>query len=469
MGSEIKEACGLFGIYGHDEAAELTFKGLFALQHRGQEGAGIVSSNRQRLEQHIGLGLVSEVFHAEQLERLRNPIAIGHTRYSTTGATTLHNTQPILVDYWRGQVAVAHNGNLVNHHDLRSQFEQSGSIFQTTTDSENIVHLIARPGFNDNRDAIMDTLKHIKGAFCLLILTPREMVAVRDPNGIRPLSLGRLNHSYVVASETCAFDLIGAKYIRDIKPGEALFIDDWGLDSRAYCDESNCFKAHCIFENIYFARPDSLLENESVHEFRKRLGRQLAREHPVEADVVIAVPDSGNAAAPGFALESGIPYDHGFIRNHYVGRTFIDPSVTTRGKKVDMKLNPVIEVIKDKRVVVVDDSIVRGNTTLEKTKTLRAIGAKEIHMRVSCPPIRNPCFYGIDFPTRSELIAATNDIEQIEKILKVDSLGYLSIDGMLSCTNNGTDSYCTACFSGHYPVKVDGKFSKDTLEKDKCD
>ncbi|MBI2195085.1 MAG: amidophosphoribosyltransferase [Planctomycetes bacterium] len=470
MSSEIHEACGLFGIYGHDEAVQLTFNGLFALQHRGQEGVGIVSSDRQSLKTYRGLGLVSEVFHPEELARLRNPIAIGHVRYSTTGSSTLRNTQPILVDYWRGQVAVAHNGNLVNARELRDRFEQGGSIFQTTTDSETIVHLIARPGFRENREAILDAMKHIRGAYCLLILTPREMVAVRDSQGFRPLCLGRLAGAYVVSSETCALDLLGATYVRDIEPGEVLFIDDWGLDSRRGAAPDGAAPAQCIFENIYFARPDSQLSSESVHEFRKRLGRRLAREHPAQADVVIAVPDSGNAAALGFSLESGIPLDHGFIRNHYVGRTFIDPAVKGRGRKVSMKLNPVIEVIRGQRVVVVDDSIVRGVTTLEKVKRLRAVGAKEIHMRVSCPPIRHPCFFGIDFPTSSELIAARHDVEHIRRILEVDSLGYLSLEGMLACVSQagGTRGYCTACFSGRYPVPVPEHLTKEILEGPGC-
>lgn len=464
----MKEACGLFGIYGHEEAVQLTFNGLFALQHRGQEGAGIVSSDRQQLQIYRGLGLVSEVFKTEDLARLKNPIAIGHVRYSTTGSSTLRNTQPILVDYWRGQVAVAHNGNLVNARDLRDRFEQGGSIFQTTTDSETIVHLIARPGFRENREAIMDAVKHIQGAYCLLILTPRELVALRDPQGFRPLCLGKVDGAHVVASETCALDLLGATYLRDIEPGEVLFIDDWGLDSRRFSQAGEQPSAQCIFENIYFARPDSRLTHESVHEFRKRLGHQLALEHPADADVVIAVPDSGNAAALGFSLESGIPLDHGFIRNHYVGRTFIDPAVKGRVRKVSMKLNPVSEVIRNKRVVVVDDSIVRGVTTIEKVKRLRAVGAREIHMRVSCPPIRHPCFFGIDFPTRSELIASKNEVEEIRRILEVDSLGYLSLEGMMASVPKGSKGYCNACFTGRYPMEVPAHLTKEILEAPGC-
>jgi len=464
MGPKVKEACGLFGIYGDDDAAGITYRGLFALQHRGQEGAGIVSSDREQLKLHRGLGLVNEVFGPEEMSRLQNPIAIGHVRYSTTGSTTIQNTQPILVDYWRGQVAVAHNGNLVNAGELRDRFELGGSIFQTTVDSETIVHLIARPGFKENREAIIDSVQQIRGAFCLLILTPRELVAVRDPHGFRPLCLGKLDSAYVVTSETCALDLLGAAYIRDIEPGEALFIDDWGLDRRRFDPGHDDRRANCIFERIYFARPDSILSQESVHEFRKRLGDRLAREHPVDADVVIAVPDSGNSAALGFSLASGIPLDHGFIRNHYVGRTFIDPNAKDRGRKVSMKLNTVAQVIRGKSVVVVDDSIVRGVTTLEKIRQLRAVGPKEIHLRVSCPPLRFPCFYGIDFPTRSELIASNHEVEQIQRMLAVDSLGYLSLEGMLACVNDGRENYCTACFDGRYPVSIEEQLSKQMLE-----
>lgn len=464
MSPKVKEACGLFGIYGDDDAAAITYRGLFALQHRGQEGAGIVTSNRERLKLHRGLGLVNEVFGPEEMDRLRNPIAIGHVRYSTTGSSTIQNTQPILVDYWRGQVAVAHNGNLVNASDLRSRFELGGSIFQTTVDSETIIHLIARPGFKENREAIIDSVQQIRGAFCLLILTPRELVAVRDPHGFRPLCLGKLDSAYVVTSETCALDLLGAAYIRDIEPGEALFIDDWGLDSRRFDKGHDGRRANCIFERIYFARPDSIFSQESVHEFRKRLGDRLAREHPVDADVVIAVPDSGNSAALGFSLASGIPLDHGFIRNHYVGRTFIDPNARDRGRKVSMKLNTVAQVIRGNRVVVVDDSIVRGVTTTEKIRQLRAASPKEIHLRVSCPPLRFPCFYGIDFPTRAELIASNHEVEQIQRMLGVDSLGYLSLEGMLACVKDGRENYCTACFDGRYPVSIEGQLSKHMLE-----
>jgi amidophosphoribosyltransferase len=468
MDADIKEACGLFGIYGHDSAVEVTYRGLFALQHRGQEGAGIVSSDRQRLKLHRGLGLVNEVFGSDELARLRNPIAIGHVRYSTTGSCTIQNTQPILVDYWRGQAAVAHNGNLVNARELRNRFEMSGSIFQTTVDSETIVHLIARPGFNENREAILDSVQQIRGAFCLLILTPRELVAVRDPYGFRPLCLGKLDSAYVVTSETCALDLLGAAFIREIEPGEALFIDDWGLDSRRFDKGHDGRRSHCIFESIYFARPDSVLSGESVHEFRKRLGDRLAREHPVEAECVIPVPDSGNSAALGFSTASRIPLDYGFIRNHYVGRTFIDPNVKDRGRKVSMKLNTVAEVIRGKRVVVVDDSIVRGVTTLEKIRQLRAVGPREIHLRVSCPPLRFPCFFGIDFPTRAELIASNHEVEQIQRMLGVNSLGYLSQEGMLTCVRDGRENYCTACFDGRYPVSIESQLSKNMLENLGC-
>ncbi|MBI3615793.1 MAG: amidophosphoribosyltransferase [Candidatus Omnitrophica bacterium] len=463
MSDEIKEHCGLFGIYNHPEAARLTYLGLFSLQHRGEESAGIVSSDGQTLYKHVGMGLVEDVFTEQNLLSLKGHTAIGHTRYSTTGSSLLKNAQPLQVDYSRGSIAIAHNGNLINALLLRDELEAHGSIFQTTIDSEVILHLLADPDYAHFEEALVDTLRRIKGAFSLLILREDEMIGIRDPNGFRPLCLGQLNESTLLASETCALDLLGAKFVRELEPGEVVIINRSGI--RSLKPFSATEPSHCIFEHVYFARPDSIIFGESVHQVRQRLGRRLAREHPADADVVIAIPDSGNSAALGYSLESGIPFDIGMTRNHYVGRTFIQPSQQTRDFQVRVKFNPVKAALNGKRVVVVDDSIVRGTTCKARLKSIRAAGAREIHMRVSCPPIKHPCFYGIDFPTRKELIACTHSLEEIQKFLEVDSLGFISLEGLLSAVTGNKNNYCTACYSGKYPIPFGKEADKYILER----
>ncbi len=463
MSDEIKESCGLFGVYNHPEASRLTYLGLFSLQHRGEESAGIVTSDTHTLTKHIGMGLVEDVFTQEDLSNLKGRLSIGHTRYSTTGSSLLKNAQPLQVDYSRGSIAIAHNGNLINALFLRDELEAHGSIFQTTIDSEVILHLLADPQYAHFEEALVDTLLKLKGAFSLLILREDELIGVRDPNGFRPLCIGRLGEATLLASETCALDLLGAEFLREVEPGEVVVINASGIRSLKPFPPQT--PSHCIFEHVYFARPDSFIFGESVHQVRQRLGRQLAREHPADADVVIAIPDSGNSAALGFSLESGIPFEIGMTRNHYVGRTFIQPNQQTRDFQVRVKFNPVKAALSGKRVVVVDDSIVRGTTCKARLKSIRAAGAKEIHMRVSCPPIKNPCFYGIDFPTRQELIACTHSLEQIQEFLEVDSLGYLSIEGLLSAVKEDKSHYCTACYSGKYPLPFGREADKYILER----
>ena len=463
-----KEACGVFGIYGHPDAVHLTYLGLYALQHRGEESAGIVSTDGKKMYAHRGMGLVADVFNENFLSNLKGHTAIGHTRYSTTGSSLLKNAQPLLVDYSRGSLAVGHNGNLVNADVLRAELEAHGSIFQTTVDSEIILHLMANPRYVRRDEALLDILKRIKGAFTLVLLTEDEMMGVRDPNGFRPLCLGRIDGAYVLASETCALDLIGATFIREIEPGEAVFIDAKGLRSVKAFLPAEVKPSHCIFEHVYFARPDSVIFGENVHQVRQNLGRQLAREHPAEADIVIPVPDSGNSAALGYSMESGIPFEFGMTRNHYVGRTFIQPTQNIRDFKVKVKFNPIREVLKGRRIVLVDDSIIRGTTSKARVKSLFDMGAKEVHLRVSCPPSRHPCFYGIDFPTQKELIAVNHTVEEIQKFLGVTSLGYLSIEGLLAAVKGPKENYCTACFSGKYPVDFGGEGDKYSLERSKC-
>ena len=449
----IHDQCGVFGILGNRQAARLTYLGLYALQHRGQESAGIVTSDNGKVHLHKGMGQVADVFRDnEVIDRLTGNIAIGHTRYSTTGASSLINIQPFLITNRDKYLAVGHNGNLTNSLELRRKLDAKGSIFQTTSDTEIILHLVATSKKSTHLERICDALGTIKGAFSLLFLTENSIVAARDANGFRPLALGKFDGSWVVASETCAFDLIGAKYIRDVEPGEVLEITRKGL--RSIFPMKKAKSACCIFEYIYFARPDSKIFGENVDKVRRRLGRQLAKEHPVEADIVIGIPDSANTATLGFAEASGIPFEIGLIRNHYVGRTFIDPHQEIRDLDVRVKFNAVKGVLKDKRVVVVDDSIVRGTTSKKLVQMIREAGAKEVHFRVSSPPIISPCFFGIDMPTRKELIAANKTVKQIEKYLGVDSLRYLSIDGMLSMPSLPNTSFCTSCFSGKYPMKV---------------
>jgi amidophosphoribosyltransferase len=449
---DIHEECGVFGVYGHQEAANLTYLGLYALQHRGQEGAGICSSDGKSLHLEKAMGLVAEIFSEKRLRRLPGHVAIGHNRYSTAGSSVLKNVQPFLANFALGSIAVAHNGNLVNADPVRANLETDGAIFQSSSDSEVILHLIARSRKEDPYERIIDALQQMRGAFSLLFLREDELIAVRDPYGVRPLALGKLDNSFVVGSETCAFDLINATYIRDIEPGEMVIINKDGLRS------INALKsprlAHCVFEFIYFSRPDSYIFNHTgVNTIRNNFGRQLAKDSPVDADIVIAVPDSGVPAAIGYAAESCIPFDFGLIRNHYVGRTFIEPRQSIRHFGVKIKLNPIRDLLNNKRVIVVDDSIVRGTTSKKIVKMIREVGgAKEVHMRISSPPTIGPCFYGIDTPTRQELIASTHMVEEIRKYITADSLAYMDIDGLRSIIPH-PENFCTACFDNKYPIK----------------
>lgn len=463
--AKAREYCGLFGIYDCDDAVEKVFCGLYSLQHRGEESAGIASSDGKSIKHHKNFGLVNDVFSPESLRRIKNPHAIGHVRYSTFGSSdNIDNVQPMVVLYSKGEVAIAHNGQLLDASKLRNDYEQHGSIFHTTSDTEVIVHLMAKPSHVEKPN-FSHVLNHLKGAFSLLFLTKDEMVGVRDRNGFRPLSIGRLNNSYVLSSETCAFDQIGAEFVRDVEPGEVVYINKDGLKSEIYCSPRRIRPASCIFELVYFSRPDSNVFGENVHLFRKKLGRRLAKELPVDADIVIAVPEGGNSAAMGYSEASGIPLERGFIRNHYVGRTFILPEQGSRQKKVELKLNAIAEVVRGKRVVVVDDSIVRGTTSKSRLKLLCKAGAKEIHLRISCPPHRFPCHYGIDFQIKDELIAAKHTLEEIKDFLNADSLGYLSTEGMLGCTSSPSNHYCNACFTGNYPASIEN-VGKKTLIKE---
>jgi amidophosphoribosyltransferase len=455
--------CGIFAVFGHPNAAVLTYYGLFALQHRGQESAGIVTTggNNSSFHLHRDMGLVSQVFGQEELERLKGTRAVGHTRYSTTGSSTLKNAQPFVVDCIRGQIAVAHNGNLINADVLRDELERNGSIFQTTADSEIIPHLLAQP--LKNGGSPLSVLRRLEGAFSLLIMSEREIIAVRDPFGFRPLVLGKLDGAYVLASETCAFDLIHAEFIREIEPGEVVIISEDGIRSEwPFRDEAPAF---CMFEYVYFARPDSIMGGVNVAKVRTEMGRELARRFPAEADIVVPVPDSGNYAALGFAQELNIPFEHAFVRNHYIGRTFLQPSQLIRDFDVRVKLNLIKEAVEGKRVVVVDDSIVRGTTARARVVNLREAGAKEVHMRVSCPPHRFACHYGIDFPDPEKLIANQLSMEAICEYLNVDSLGYLDVEGMVRATGKPVNHFCLACFTGNYPLPVDPELDKFIMEK----
>jgi amidophosphoribosyltransferase len=457
-----REACGIFAVYNHKDAVELTYYGLFALQHRGQESAGIACLMGGRIKSYLGMGLVGEVFKDEFFAKFRSNVAIGHTRYSTAGSSNVRNAQPITVDYSGGQISVAHNGNLSNGWQLRRELEEQGSIFQTTSDSEVVLHLLARPEIKNSDNPIAAALGHMKGAFSFIFLTNDAILATRDPNGFRPLCIGKLGDSYVLASETCAFDMLGVKYVRDVEPGELVRIDANGLHSQRWCEVRR--RSHCVFEHVYFARPDSRVFGTNVHLSRKAMGHQLAIEAPAEADIVVPVPDSGTSAAQGFAEQSGLPLEQGFIRNHYVGRTFIAPSQGQRDIGVKIKLNAVRDVVAGKRVVVVDDSIIRGTTSKGRVKRLYDAGAKEVHLRISCPPTRHPCYYGIDFPDPKELIAnQLADVEAIREYLGIDSLAYLSVEGLLKSVGQG-QNYCTACFSGDYPVAYDAAFEKTAME-----
>jgi amidophosphoribosyltransferase len=452
------DECGVFGVFGHPEAANLTYLGLYALQHRGQESAGIVSSDGEELHLHRAMGEVEEIFQPAVLAKLPGTAAIGHTRYSTAGDKALLNAQPIMIDCNKGKVALGHNGNLTNAAEWRRKLEHRGSIFQTNSDTEVIVHLIARSQARNLSGAIGDTLNQVEGAYSLLLLTPDELYAVRDPRGFRPLVLGLLPATdtapgaWMVASETCAFDLLNARYVREIEPGEMVRISRSGIESIRFAPVKP--QQHCVFEHVYFSRPDSIIFGRSVNESREALGRRLAQEHPADADIVVPVPDSGVPAAVGYALESKIPFRMGLIRNHYIGRTFIEPSQAIRNFGVKLKLNPVRGLIEGKRVVLVDDSIVRGTTSRKIVRMVREAGAREVHVRISCPPTISPCYYGVDTPTREELIASSNSPEQIRKYLGADSLGYISMEGLRSAVNDHEGKFCTSCYTGVYPTDL---------------
>jgi amidophosphoribosyltransferase len=458
-----REECGIFAVYGLEEAAKLTYFGLYALQHRGQESAGIVASDGRHVVEHKAMGLVPDMFGEEVLSRLKGNMALGHVRYSTTGSSLLMNAQPLKIHHLGKTLAIAHNGNLVNARQIRAQMESEGSIFQTTTDSEVVLHLIARAMKKGLERAMLESMSQVKGAYSMVIMTEDSLLAFRDPHGFRPLCLGRLNSGYVLTSETCALDLVEAEYVREVEPGEILIINSRGVQSIR--SEKASRKAQCIFELIYFSRPDSTVFGQNVYLFRKKQGQLLAEEFPVKADLVMPFPDSGNYAAIGYAQTSGIPLEMGVIRNHYVGRTFIQPSQSMRDFAVKVKLNPVKELLKDRRVVIIEDSIIRGTTAKTRIKTLRTIGAKEIHLLVSCPPHRFPCFYGIDFSTRGELIAARKTVEEIRDYIGLDSLGYLSMDNLVKATHIPREDLCFACFDGNYPVPIDEGFSKFCLEE----
>jgi amidophosphoribosyltransferase len=446
-----KENCGIFGIFGHAAAVDLTYLGLYSLQHRGEESCGIAVMGGRGIKQITGMGLVPEVLNPKKLKDLKGNTAIGHVRYSTTGSSILRNAQPFLINHHKFSVSIAHNGNLVNAENLRRGMEKQGSIFQSTMDSEVILHLLVRSKKSSFEDRLHEALSECQGAFSLIFLCEDKIVGVRDPHGLRPLCIGKKESSYVLASETCSLDIIDAEYLRDVAPGEMVVIDSSGIKSLKPFERRPT--AQCVFEFIYFSRPDSIVFGDSVYRVRKALGRQLALEYPVKADMVISIPDSGNYAALGYAEESGLPFEFGMVRNHYVGRTFIQPTQEMRKHGVKIKLNPIKSVLKGKSVVVVEDSIVRGTTTSSRVQEIRAAGAREIHMRISCPPIKHPCFYGIDFPSRKELIANSFDsIEGIADRIGVDSLKYLGMEQMLAAI--GDDNFCTACFSGVYPTKI---------------
>jgi amidophosphoribosyltransferase len=458
-----KHYCGVFGIFGHPNAAELTYYGLYALQHRGQESAGIVSCDGRQFREYKRMGLVSQIFNGEVLHNLVGHMAIGHTRYSTTGSSHLRNAQPLTGDSKRGQLAIAHNGNLTNAAQLREELEDKGAIFQTTVDSEIILHLLCQPAAGGQESNLLQTVRRIEGAYSLAIMTEHELIGVRDPFGFRPLCLGKTAEgAWVLASESCALDLISAKFIRDVEPGEIVIIDKTGVRSlQAFPEHKQ--RAFCIFEYVYFARPDSTIANRNVYRVRVEMGRELAREHPIEADLVLPVPDSGNCAALGYSLASGIPYEMAFVRNHYVGRSFLQPSQLIRDFDVRVKLNLIADLVKGKRVIVVDDSIVRGTTCKARVNNLKEAGATEVHVLVSCPPHMNPCVYGIDFPDRSKLMAANHSVDEIRKYLNADSLAYLSEEGMVRATGLPAESFCMACYNGKYPVPYDPVMDKHIM------
>jgi amidophosphoribosyltransferase len=447
---KFKDECGIFGIFGHPEAASLTSLGLYALQHRGQESAGIAAADGERMRLARGMGQVADAFKEETLEGLPGHLAIGHTRYSTAGKSTLENAQPFLIDCAHGQIAVGHNGNLVNARELRDDLVRAGSIFQTTSDTEVVLHLYARSRAPSVEEALVESIRQVSGAFSMVLLTKNRLIAARDPHGFRPLALGSLGDAWIVCSETCALDLIGATYVRDVEPGELLIISDGGLRSIKPYPPAQL--AHCVFEHVYFARPDSYVFGRSVNEVRTSLGRILATESPIEADVVVPIPDSGVCAAIGYAAKAGLPLQFGLIRNHYVGRTFIQPQQSIRDFAVKVKLNPVRSILEGRRVVLVDDSIVRGTTSRKIVRLVKAAGAHEVHVRVSCPPTVSPCYYGVDTPSRDELIGATHSLDEIRDYVEADSLAYLSLNGLREAVGERKNAYCTSCYTGVYPV-----------------
>src|SRR2546425_3708484 len=450
MFDKFREECGVFGIYGHPEASNLTYLGLYALQHRGQESAGIAASDGTGIRHSKSMGYVNEAFNQETLETLPGHLAIGHVRYSTAGDSKLSNAQPIVIECMHGSLALGHNGNLVNAGDVREALVRQGAILQASSDSGVVVHLSARSPEPTVEGALVDAISQVRGAFSFVMMTKDRVIGVRDPHGFRPLVIGRLGDALVVCSETCALDLIGATYVRDVEPGEIVVFSAQGLKSMKPFAPAP--QSQCVFEHVYFARPDSYVFGESVNEVRTNLGRRLAREAPVDADVIVPVPDSGVCAAIGFSEESGVPMRMGLIRNHYVGRTFIEPQQSIRHFGVRVKLNPVRRILEGKRVVLVDDSIVRGTTIRKIVRMVRSAGAREVHMRISCPPTISPCFYGVDTPRRSELIAATHSLDEIRKYLKADSVAYLSLEGLTGAVSGGRSQYCTSCYTGVYPV-----------------
>ena len=455
MLDKLHEECGVVGVYGHPEAANLVYLGLYALQHRGQESAGIVASTHSKMRLEVGMGLVADVFDPIRILKLPGPLAIGHNRYSTAGKSELVNAQPCMINYSAGSLALAHNGNLVNAHAIRKELGSKGAIFQSTNDSEVIVHLMAQSKAETFVDRAAEALRQVSGAYSLVLMTKTELVAARDPHGFRPLCLGKLDGAYIVASETCVMDLIEAEFIREVEPGELILINDQGIQS--FFPFKKVETKHCVFEHIYFARPDSFIFGEHVYTARKNMGRAMAQESPADVDLIVPVPDSGVVSAMGFAEESGIPFEMGLIRNHYVGRTFIEPQSQIRHFGVKLKLNPVKEIIAGKRIAIIDDSIVRGTTARKIVKMLRDVGAKEVHLRISAPPILHSCFYGIDTPTKEELIAHTHDLEETRQYLAADSLAYLSLEKMMEVLENGKKKFCSACFDGNYPIPITDK------------
>ena len=455
MLDKLHEECGVVGVYGHPEAANLVYLGLYALQHRGQESAGIVASTHSKMRLEVGMGLVADVFDPIRILKLPGPLAIGHNRYSTAGKSELVNAQPCMINYSAGSLALAHNGNLVNAQTIRKELGGKGAIFQSTNDSEVIVHLMAQSKAETFLDRAAEALRQVSGAYSLVLMTKTELLAARDPHGFRPLCLGKLDGSYIVASETCVMDLIEAEFIREIEPGELILINDQGIQS--FFPFNKAETKHCVFEHIYFARPGSFIFGEHVYTARKNMGRAMAQESPADVDIVVPVPDSGVVSAMGFAEESGIPFEMGLIRNHYVGRTFIEPQSQIRHFGVKLKLNAVKKIIAGKRVAIIDDSIVRGTTARKIVQMLRDAGAKEIHLRISAPPILHSCFYGIDTPTKEELIAHTHNLEETRQYLAADSLAYLSLEKMMEVLENGKKKFCSACFDGNYPVPIPDK------------